>query len=110
MISKATGPGTWVREELIHLLSISGTLAGLCVTVVALMNTFGKSSRVATWVDDMFALCALIVLVTIYASFSALRTRKLSLAGTLVKVVDAMFLSAMTLMITAAFMLVHTVW
>jgi hypothetical protein len=110
MMTKVTSSDTWVREELIHLLSVSATLAGLCVTVVALMNTFGKSSHVATVVDDIFAVCALLFLVSIYTIFSALRTRKLSVARALAKVVDAMFLAALTLMTVAAFMLVCTVW
>ena len=76
----------------------------------ALINSFGQNSRVATVVDDIFAVCALLFLVSIYVIFSALRTRKLSLARTLVKVVDAMFLGALTLMTMAAFMLVYTVW
>ena len=33
----------WRRDELLSLLSTSGSLAGLCITVVALMNTFNKA-------------------------------------------------------------------
>lgn len=37
-MAQENGTDIWVREELLHLLSVSGTLAGLCVTVVALMH------------------------------------------------------------------------
>gem|GEM_PF-6825871 len=35
--------GTWLREELLHLLPLSGILAGLCITGVTL---FGKDFAV----------------------------------------------------------------
>jgi hypothetical protein len=101
---------TWIREELLHLLSVSGTLAGFCVTVVAVVNTIGKSTRAATVVDDVFAMCALLFLVCTYLTFTALRTTRPGLASLLTKVVDALFLIALTVMITAAFLMVYTVW
>jgi hypothetical protein len=101
---------TWVREELLQLLSLSGTLAGLCVTVVALMHTLGKSNLTATIIDDLFALCALLFLVSTYLIFTTLRTKTPALAGVLVKIVDTVFLVGLTLMTAAGFMMVYTVW
>ena len=100
----------WVREELLQLLSLSGTLAGLCVTVVALMHTLGKSTLAATVIDDLFALCALLFLVATYLIFSALRTKTPKIARILITVVDAVFLVSLTLMTAAGFMMVYTVW
>jgi hypothetical protein len=99
-----------IKNELLHMLSLSGTLAGLCVTVVAVMNALDKSARATMVVDDLFALCALLFLICIYLIFSALRIRKLSISKTLVKSVDIIFIVAMTLMTCAAFILVYTVW
>ena len=45
-----------LREELLHLLSVSATLSGLCITAVALMHTLGKDKMDITVVDDMFAI------------------------------------------------------
>lgn len=101
---------TWIREELLHLLSVSGTLAGLCVTAVAVMNTLGKSGRATTIVDDVFALCALLFLACTYLTFTALRTKEPILAGRLTKIVDGLFLVALTLMTAGAFLMVYTVW
>ena len=101
---------SWVREELLHLLSVSATLAGLCVTVVALMRTFGKGSDSATIVDDLFAVCALLFLTSTYLIFWALKTRKPGLGIVLVRVLDVVFLVALTLMSAAAFVMVYTVW
>ena len=100
----------WVREELLHLLSLSGTLAGLSITVVALMHTLGKSTLAATIIDDMFALCALLFLISTYLIFTALRTQTPTIARVLITAVDAVFLVGLTLMTAAGFMMVYTVW
>ena len=102
----------WQREELVNLLTVSGTLAGLCITVVALMKTTAAgNSRSATIVDDLFAIGALLFLVCVYTIFWALRTRRGGrLAARLTAVADALFLAALTLMTGAAFVLVYTVW
>ena len=101
---------TWLREELMHLLSVSGTLAGLCVTVVALMKTLGSSAGTATVVDDMFAVCALLFLTCTYLIFWVLRTRNPGTEKALVQVVDLAFLVALTVMTAAAFVMVYTLW
>lgn len=103
-------PDTWLREELISLLSVSGTLAGLCITVVALMKTIGKAASVTSVVDDLFASCALLFLVCVYLIFAALRVRPPRIRALLLKLVDLVFLIALTLMTGAAFILVYTLW
>lgn len=109
-MADASSNETWVREELLHLLSVSGTLAGLCVTVVALMHTLGTSNLATTLMDDLFALCALLFLVCTYVIFTALRTKRSGLARLLIKIVDTIFLIGLTLMTAAGFMMVYTVW
>jgi hypothetical protein len=101
---------TPIRNEMLHLLSVSGTLAGLCVTVLAVMNTLGKTTRVASVVDDLFAVCALLFLICIYLIFSALRIGRFPVSRMLVKSVDIVFIVAMSLMTSAAFIMVYTVW
>jgi hypothetical protein len=101
----------WMREELLHLLSLSGTLAGLCVTVVALMHSIGAANVVTTTIiDDLFALCALVFLVCTYLIFWALRVQRPAVARLLIKIVDGVFLGGLTTMTAAAFMMVYTVW
>lgn len=109
-MSRENGTDTWVREELLHLLSVSGTLAGLCVTVVALMHTLGTTSLTTTLIDDCFALCALFFLTCTYLIFTALRTRRAPVARVLIRIVDGVFLVGLTLMTAAGFMMVYTVW
>jgi hypothetical protein len=107
-ISKAET--TWLRDELLHLLSLSGTLAGLSITGIALFHTIGKASIPSTVADDALALSALLFLVCTYTIFFALRTRNQALAVTLEKVVDALFSVALTAMVAAGFIMVYTVW
>lgn len=102
-------PEVWVREEMLHLLSLSGTLAGLSVTVVALMHTFDADTA-TTIIDDLFALCALVFLLCTYGIFTALRLRRSAVARILVSAVDALFLVGLTIMTAAGFMMVYTVW
>ena len=99
-----------MREELLHLLSISATLSGVCVTVVALMHAFESHKTTVTVVDDMFAICALLFLVCTYLIFSVLRLSNASLMKRMVMVVDAIFLASMTCMTLSAFIMVYTVW
>jgi len=100
----------WRREELLSLLTTSGSLAGLCITVVAVMNTFDKTRANVSVVDDMLAVCAGAFLICIYLIFWALRSPAGSLAVVLIKVVDVVFLLAMTSMTIAAFMMIYTIW
>ncbi len=100
----------WRREELLSLLSTSAQLAGLCITVVALMNSFDKTGAYISIVDDILAVCAATFLLCIYLIFWALRSQKPSISEALIKVVDGVFLLAMTAMTFAAFMMIYTIW
>lgn len=101
---------TWVREELLHLLTLSGTMAGLCITGVTLFYTVGRDSRAGTLADDMLAICALMFLLCTYVVFIALRTKRPGLAAALDKAVDVLFTLALTLMVGTGFVMVYTVW
>ena len=101
---------TWLRDELLHLLSLPGTLAGLSITGVTLLHTIAKASISSTIADDALALSALLFLVCTYTIFLALRTKNQSLAIKLEKLVDALFSVALTGMVAAGFVMVYTVW
>jgi hypothetical protein len=52
-----------LRVELLHLLSLSGTMAGLCITGITLFHTESHGSGAGTIADDMLALSALFFLL-----------------------------------------------
>ena len=100
----------WVREELLHLMSLSGTMAGLCITGVTLFYTVSKVPASATIVDDMLAISALLFLICTYTVFWALRTRKPAVAEFLESIVDILFAAALTGMVASGFVMLYTVW
>lgn len=100
----------WLREELLQLLVLSGTLAGLSITGVTLFRTTGKISVSETIVDDALAATALLFLLCTYVIFFALRTNRKSLAITLEKIADVLFLVALTVMVISGFLMVYTIW
>ncbi|HET9950774.1 MAG TPA: hypothetical protein VFS09_03155 [Candidatus Eisenbacteria bacterium] len=107
---KPTLQGTWKREELLHLLSLSGTLAGLCITGVALFHTIGRATLPATWADDVLAISALLFLLSTYLIFFTLRTKRERVALSLERMADGLFLLALTGMVAAGFIMVYSVW
>ena len=100
---------TWVREELLQLLSLSGTLAGLAITGVSVFRALGRESMSATIVDDLLAFSALIFLLCLYVIFFGLRTERENLARTLEKVADVLFLLGLTVMVASGFIMVYSV-
>lgn len=100
----------WQREELMHLLSLSATLAGLSITGVTLFHTIGRASLPQTVADDALAFSALMFLVCAYSIFWALRTTSQALAQVLERIADVLFLLALTCMVASGFIMVYTVW
>ncbi len=100
----------WQRQELLQLLSLAGTLAGLCITGVALFHTLGKVAVPKTVADDTLAVSALLFLLCTYTIFIALRTRRETLALLLETVADFLFLLALTGMVASGFMMVYAIW
>lgn len=99
---------TWLREELLQLLSVSGTLAGLSITAVALLHSVGRTSAGSTIADDMLVISALLFLLCTYAIFVALRTRRDAVAERLEQIADVLFLLALTGMVGSGFIMVYT--
>lgn len=100
----------WDRTELLSLISASSTLAGLCITVVAVMNSISKNDQAITIIDDIFALCAAGFLLCTYLIFWALRSKSDRTRLMLINVIDVLFLTAISSMTFAAFMMIYTIW
>jgi hypothetical protein len=100
----------WERAELLNLLSASATLAGLCITVVALMNTLDRAKSAISITDDVLAICAAAFLLCTYLIFWALRAKSPGLLRVLLKAVDVVFLVSLSAMTLAAFIMIYTIW
>lgn len=97
------------REELRHLLSTSGTMAGLCITAATLFATLRKIDA-KTIVDDIFVLSALLFLLCTYCVFWALRSRRPATSRILTRMADVLFAVALTAMVSAGFIMTYTLW
>jgi hypothetical protein len=102
--------GNWLREELLHLLTLSGTMAGLSITGVTLFYTVGRATHLTTIADDLLAASSVMFLLSCYLIFWALRTRSEPLSEMLVSIVDIALASALTVMVFAGFLMAYTVW
>jgi len=96
------------RDELTSLLSLSGTLAGLCIGIVAFINATHRGA--VTAIDDVLAACAATFLLCIYLITFALRTRSVKRAVFLAQIIELLFLATLTVMTVAGFFMVYTVW
>ena len=108
-MSQQARKSIWPRAELLQLLSLSGTLAGLCTTGVTLFHTLSSVSVQGTLADDILAISALMFLLCTYLIFFTLRIQQESLALTLEKVVDTIFLLALTGMVFSGFVMVYKI-
>lgn len=98
-----------IREELRHLLSTSGTMAGLCITAATLFATLRRIPA-KTVVDDIFVLSALLFLLCTYCVFWALRTKHAATIQILTRMADVLFAIALTAMVSAGFIMTYTLW
>jgi hypothetical protein len=96
------------RDELTSLLSLSGTLAGLCIGIVAFINASHRGG--ATLIDDVLAVCAACFLLCIYLITFVLRTRAGRRAAHLTQIIELLFLATLTVMTCAGFFMVYTIW
>jgi len=96
------------RDELTSLLSLCGTLAGLCIGIVAFINASGRGKD--TPIDDVLATCAATFLLCIYLISWALRTRAEERAAVLTRIIEVLFLVTLTVMTVAGFFMVYTIW
>ena len=109
-LNTVTRNSNWLREELLQLLTLCGTLAGICITGVTLFRTLGRASLPETVADDVLAVSALLFLLCTYLIFFALRTSHYRIARGMENVAEALFLAALTGMVGSGFVMVYTVW
>lgn len=94
------------RELLLHLLPVSGTLAGIAIASLSLFQ-FGGATLRATVADDLLAFSALAFLLSCYLIFWALRTQREALMLRICRIVDSVFLAGLTGIVIAGFLLVY---
>lgn len=94
------------RDAMFSLLQTSGTLAGIGVGLVGIINV-GRGGTVATLADDILLLSALGFLVVCYLVFFAVRSINAGTVRRMTQVIDILFLASMTLMVLAGFIVAY---
>jgi hypothetical protein len=95
------------REAMLSLLSTAGTLAGIGIGLVGLLNA-DRADKTATLADDILLLSALGFLGVCYLIFFAVRQLNAGPARRMLLAIDVVFLASMTLMVLAGFIVAYT--
>ena len=106
MLKNVRDPGD-LRQILLSLLSTSGTLAGISLTLVGIVNLKICNTKVATMADDMFLFSSLGFVFVCYCTFFALRHLHTSRIQFWTAVIDVAFLFSLTLLVLAGFVTVY---
>ena len=89
-----------LEEDLcIHIFTVSAAMVGVCLTVIGLIRIVITLQKVDTLADDLLAADALLFVSSCMLSYWALRTRKVRRMHRIERVADALFLTAMILMV-----------
>ena len=94
---------------LFSILSTSGTLAGLSLALVGIVNLKIAHTKVETIADDMFLISSIGFFAVCYIIFFTLRQHHPEEVRYWTNLIDVVFLSSMTLLIIAGFVVVYTV-
>ena len=98
------------RDVLLRLLSVTASLAGLCMAALGFIEYGSPDAALRTVADEVIAFDALLFVCCVYLILWALRTRDVPLAYRLGRVVDWVFLLALTTMLLAAAYIVYWVF
>jgi hypothetical protein len=98
------------RDVLLRLLSVTASLAGLCMAALGFIEYSTPEAAYRTFADEIIAFDALLFVCCVYLILWALRTTNTARAYTLGRVVDWVFLIALTTMLLAAAYIVYWVF
>jgi hypothetical protein len=98
------------RDVLLRLLSVTASLAGLCMAALGFIEYGSPEASLRTYADEIIAFDALLFVFCVYLILWALRTTNIVRAYTLGRVVDWVFLGALTTMLLAAAYIVYWVF
>jgi hypothetical protein len=105
-------PYDWIRDRdvLLRLLSVSASLAGICIAALGFMEYGTPEAAFRTYADEVIAFDALLFVCCVYLILWALRTSSRTRARKLSRIVDIIFLVALTTMLVASGYIVYWVF
>jgi hypothetical protein len=96
------------KEILLAILSNSGTLAGISIALVGILNIKPDTSKINALADDLFLFSALGYVIDCYLVFFAIRQLESDRLVYWARVIDVIFLVSLTLQVLAGFLTVYT--
>jgi hypothetical protein len=96
-----------LRQLLLALLSASGTLAGLSMTLVGIVNLKIAETKVGSIADDLFLFAALGFLTVCFLIFFTLRRLQSARVQYWTNVIDFVFLLSLSMLVISGFVVVY---
>ncbi len=96
-----------VLQMLLSLLSTSGTMAGISLALVGIVNLRITSTRIASAADDIFLFASLGFVGVCYMTFFAIRHIESRHLQRWTDIIDITFLFSLTLLVIAGFVTVY---
>jgi hypothetical protein len=96
-------------DMLLSLLQTSGTLAGISLALVGIVNLRITSTKVESAADNLFLFASLGFVLVCYMIFFAIRHMQSPRFRTWMDMIDLTFLAALTLLVIAGFVTVYAV-
>jgi hypothetical protein len=106
MLKDASDPDQ-LRQLLLAILSTSGTLAGISMALVGIINLRVVDTKTESIADDMFLLSSLGFLVVCFLVFFTLRRLQSATLRRWTAAIDILFLSSMTLLVLSGFVVLY---
>ncbi len=97
-----------LQQFLLALLSTSGTLAGLSMALVGIVNLKIADTKVGSIADDMFLFASFGFLIVCSLIFFTLRRIQSPKVQNWTNVIDIVFLFSITLLVIAGFVVVYS--
>jgi len=97
------------RDVLLRLLSVTASLAGLCIAALGFLEASNRTVLEDSYADELIALDALLFVSCVYLILWALRTQSPEMAARLSRVINVVFLFALTSLLLAAGYIIYIV-
>lgn len=93
----------------IHIFTVSAAMVGVCLTVIGLFKVVAELKNVSSFGDDLLVIDAMAFLASCILSYHALRTRGRGRKYRVERVADAIFLSALSLMVIVCGLITYAI-
>ena len=97
-----------LQSLLLALLSTSGTLAGLSLTLSGIVNLKISETKIGSIADDMFLFSSIGFLFVCYCTFFTLQRLHSKNVRHWTKIIDLVFLCSLTLLVLSGFVVVYS--